>query len=451
MASFDFTGTVEVSITYTKGAIQSARVRPLSYGMTPLVKGNTIVFSLQQPRNLSVEVNGDIFHNLQLFANSIETTRLDPNDPNVIYYGPGVHRVGRVSIPSGKTVYLAGGSLVEGALLVSNAENIRILGRGILSQPGGPVPSSTARPSQARPRGAVPPVGGRGSSRRDAVLIEFSKNVEVDGIIIVPTSYAVLVGQSQNVTIRNIKSFSAGGNNDGIDVFSSSDVVIDGVFMRNSDDNIAIYGHRWNYYGDIRHVTVRNSTLWADVAHPILVGTHGDSDHPDTLEDIKFLNIDILDQREPQLDYQGCMSLNAGDGNHIRNVRFENIRVEDFREGQLFNLRIFFNKKYNTSPGKGIEDVLFKDVTYNGTRANPSIVAGYDDSRVVRNIVFENLKINGRVISDDMPGKPGYYKTGDMAGIFVGDHVEGIVFRVATAIHAGTKGDSASVEDRTPE
>jgi len=206
--------------------------------------------------------------------------------------------------------------------------------------------------------------------------------------------------------------------------------------MRNSDDNIAIYGHRWNYYGDVRHVTVENSTLWADVAHPILVGTHGDTANPDTLEDIEFRNLDILDQREPQLDYQGCMSLNAGDGNLIRNVRFEDIRVEDFRQGQLLNLRVFFNRKYNTSPGRGIENVLFKNVTYNGTHANPSIVEGFDDSREIKNVVFENLRINGRLIADDMPGKPGYFKTGDMARIFVGEHVEGIVFRVTDAATA---------------
>ena len=428
MTSFDFSGVVDVSITYNKGSIESARVRPLSYGITPVVTKNTITFSLSQPRNLSVEVNGDIFHNLQLFANPIEATRPVPTDPNVIYYGPGLHLVGRVNVPSGKTVYLAAGALVEGSLLVSKAENVRILGRGILHQPIG----SRLNSVRSQPPGAqniTSPQGER-SSRRDALLIEFSKDVEIDGIIVVPTSYTVLVGQSQGVTIRNIKSFSAGGNNDGIDVFSSSDVAIDGVFMRNSDDTIAIYGHRWGYYGDTKHVIVRNSTLWADVAHPILVGTHGDSGSPETLEDLKFLNIDILDQREPQLDYQGCMSLNAGDGNLIRNVLFDNVRVEDFREGQLVNLRVFYNKKYNTSPGRGIEGVLFKDITYNGTRANPSMIAGFDDMREIKNVIFENLKINGRLISDDMPGKPGYYKTADMADIFIGEHVEGVQFRV---------------------
>ena len=441
IASFDFSGTVDVSITFNKGNIEAARVRPLSFSITPTVKANTITFSLSQPRNISVEVNGDIFHNLQLFANPIEVTRPDPNDPNVIFYGPGVHQIGRTTVASGKTIYLAGGALVEGSFLINHAENVRILGRGILYQLN--VAPGTGRSDQPRPQGATLPQGitppqaatpqqAMRSARRDAILIEYSKNVEVDGIIEVPNTYTVLVGQSQNVTIRNIKSFSAGGNNDGIDVFTSSDVMVDGVFMRNSDDNIAIYGHRWNYYGDTKNITIQNSTLWADVAHPILVGTHGDTDHPDTLEDLKFINLDILDQREPQLDYQGCMSLNAGDSNLIRNVQFENIRVEDFREGQLANLRVFFNKKYNTSPGRGIENVLFKDITYSGTHANPSIIAGYDDSREIKNVVFENLKINGRTISDDMPGKPGYFKTGDMADIFVGEHVDGIVFR-ATA------------------
>jgi hypothetical protein len=453
-ASFDFSGSVDVSVTYNKGNIESARIRPLSYAITPSVKANTITFSLPQPRNISVEVNGDVFQNLQLFANPVEATKPDPNDPNVIYYGPGAHQVGRVTVPSGTTVYLAGDALVEGQLLVNHAENVHILGRGILHQldmaPG------AGRPSQPRPQGATPQQGvtpqqaaappqpattpqqAMRSNRRDAILIEYSKNVEVDGIIEVPTSYTVLIGQSQNIAIRNIKSISAGGNNDGIDVFTSSNVLVDGVFMRNSDDNIAIYGHRWNYYGDTKNVTVQNSTLWADVAHPILVGTHGDTDHPDTLEDMKFLNLDILDQREPQIGYQGCMSLNAGDSNLIRNIRFEDIRVEDIRMGQLVNLRVFFNKQYNTSPGRGIEDVLFKNVSYNGTHANPSIIAGYDDSRAIKNVVFENLKINGRVISDDMPGKPGFFKTGDMAGIFVGEHVDGVVYRTTTPATPGS-------------
>ena len=41
---------------------------------------------------------------------------------------------------------------------------------------------------------------------------------------------------------------------------------------------------------------------------------------------------------------------------------------------------------------------------------------------------FENLRINGQLITDDMPGKPAWYNTGDMAGRSVGPHVEDVTF-----------------------
>jgi hypothetical protein len=103
--------------------------------------------------------------------------------------------------------------------------------------------------------------------------------------------------------------------------------------------------------------------------------------------------------------------------------------VENFRQGQLVNLRVFYNKKYCTAPGRGIENVLFKDITYNGKIAEISIISGYDENRQVKNVVFQNLVINGTVISDDMPGKPKWYKTSDMARFFVGEHVGDVVFK----------------------
>jgi|ERR1035437_3287614 hypothetical protein len=126
------------------------------------------------------------------------------------------------------------------------------------------------------------------------------------------------------------------------------------------------------------------------------------------------------------------MSLNAGDNNLIRNVTYENIQVEDFRQGQLVNLRVFYNTKYCTSPGRGIENVLFKDIVYNGINAEQSIITGYDDSRKIKNVVFENLIVNGKLITDDMPEKPKWFKTFDMARFFVGDHVDGLTFRKST-------------------
>ena len=80
MATFGFEGKVEVSVTYNKGEIRKACVRPASRGIETVVEGNTLTFTLDKPGNFSVEVNGDIFNNLHLFANPIETDVPDKKD-----------------------------------------------------------------------------------------------------------------------------------------------------------------------------------------------------------------------------------------------------------------------------------------------------------------------------------------------------------------------------------
>lgn len=422
---FDTSGEVELSVAYNGGSIKDVKIRPLSLSIKPKIKGNKISFILKRNQYISVEVNGDIYHNLQVFSNSIESFKPSVSDTNVLYYGPGVHRAGNVNLSSGKTVFIDGGAVVIGSFRISHQQNIRILGHGILTQLSELISGDT---EVLKSDDVVTSTAAVNGSRNDMLTVEYSENVEINGPIVLPHKYSVLVGQSKNVSIRNLKSFSYEGWGDGLDVFCSTDILIDHVFMRNSDDCIAIYGHRWNYYGDVKNVTVKNSSLWPDIAHPILIGTHGDSANPNVLSDMKFLNIDILNQRENQIDYQGCLALNAGDSNRIRDIRFEDIRIEDVLKGQLVNLRVMFNHKYNTSAGKGIENIYFKNVSYNGRKPNLSVIAGYDESHAIKNVVFENLRINGELVTDHMPGKPAWYKTGDMANFYIGEHAETIKF-----------------------
>ncbi len=397
MATFDFSEKVEIEVTYNKGKIDSARVRPLSYDIPFTIEGNTLQFSLEKPANLSVEVNGDIFHNLHLFANPLDTFKVDKKNPDLIYFGPGIHHVegGEFRIPSGKTVYVAGGAVMMGRMLIENVHDVKLLGRGIIDP-----------------------------SVKMGIRIANSRNVYVEGLMATQCA----TGGSDSVTIRNVKVISYFGWGDGMNVFSSRNVLFDRVFCRTSDDCTTVYGTRLGFEGPSSNITMQNSTLWADVAHPIFIGIHGNVDKPEILENLNYVNIDILDHKEKQLNYQGCLAINAGDENLIRNVRFEDIRIENFRQGQLVNLRIFFNEKYCKAPGRGIENVVFKNVSYTGNRAEISVIEGYDAQRKVRNIRFENLRINGQIISDDMPGKPKWYHTGDMARIYVGPHVEGVSF-----------------------
>ncbi|MEH6305665.1 glycosyl hydrolase family 28 protein [Olivibacter sp. CPCC 100613] len=397
MAYFDFEGEVEVSVTFNKGVINQAKIRPLSYAIRSNMKGNTLIFRLDRPRNLSVEINGDIFHNLLLFANPIVKNIPNRNDPNVIFFDAGIHEIGKEGfrVPSNKTVYIDGGAILRGQIRIEDVENVRVIGRGMVEH-----------------------------TVKMGIHIAKAKNVYVEGIFTTQCA----TGGSDNVTIRNVKSVSYYGWGDGMNVFASNNVLFDGVFCRNSDDCTTVYATRKGFEGGSKNVRMENSTLWADVAHPIFIGIHGNAEKPDVIEDIFYKNIDILDHQETQLDYQGCLAINAGDNNLIRNIYFENIRVEDFRQGQLVNLRIFFNEKYCKAPGLGIENIVFKDLSYNGENSEISVIAGYNEERKIKNVVFKNLRINGKVITDDMPNKPKWYKTGDMARIFVGEHVEGVAF-----------------------
>lgn len=186
-------------MTYNKGEIHKAEVRPQSYNIKPEVTGNALTFILDRPRNLSVEVNDDIFHNLHLFANPVDSFVLDKKDKDLIYFGPGIHRFenGEFKIPSRKTVYVAGGAVIMGRMLIEDVEHVRLLGRGIID-----------------------------CSVKMGIRISRSRNVLVEGLFTTQCA----TGGSDNVTIRNVKSISYYGWGDGMNVFASNNVLFDRVF-----------------------------------------------------------------------------------------------------------------------------------------------------------------------------------------------------------------------------
>jgi hypothetical protein len=383
MVYFDMKGPVEVMVRKNNDKVNNVRIRPELYGT---LKENTITFTLAEPRKLSIEFNGDTRHNLHLFARAVEHVEIDSN---VVYFGPGLHLPEDTvrksfQIPSGKTVYIHGSAVLRGMLECDSVRNVRVIGRGIIDQ------------------------------AREGVMITNSENVEVNGInFINPRHYTIYGGASQHIQIKNITSFSSQGWSDGIDLMSCSDVKINDIFMRNSDDCIAIYGHRWKFFGNARNYEVSNAMLWADVAHPINIGIHGNTD---TLENMVFRNIHILEHDEDDPNYQGCMAITCGDDNLVRNIRFENIHVDDFEEGQLLNVRVVYNTKYNTAPGRNVRDISFRNIDYKGS--NSSVIDGLDKEHRVEGVSFENIRVNGKRIT----------RPSDI-NLHVGPFASGVVFK----------------------
>lgn len=405
-ALFDFTGDVFVRVVTKHRKFRSARIRPDYRGVIANVQNDsTVQFLLFQPENVSVEFDGSITDNLLLFTSRPPVSRQEAEvqarreGRQFIAYPPGLYEADTIRIPSRTTLYLSGGAYFTGTFAIDDAEQVSILGRGI----------------------ARPPRGYEGCH------VYRSRDVLIDGLVV----NTCPVGGSDGVTLRDVRCISHPAWGDGLNVFASSHVLYDRIFCRTSDDCTTAYATRKGFCGNVRHVRMRNSTLWADVAHPIFIGLHGAASGPhpertDTIEQLVYENIDILCQSEPQVDYQGCLAINCGDNNLVRDVLFDNIRIEQIHQGSLFHVKVGWNRKYCSAPGRGVEDVTFRHIRYYGEQPYISIINGYDEQRKVKNVTFKDLRINGRPIHEDMPGKPRWYSPADYIPAFVGNHTVGV-------------------------
>ena len=403
-AFFDFTGDVFVKVICKNKKYKNARVRPDYRGTIANVQNDsTVQLLLFQPENVSVEFDGNITDNLLLFTSKPTKTKAEAEREakkqgrKFVYYAPGFYPEDTIHVASNSTIYLEGGSYFTGTFAIEDAENVSILGRGI------------ARPERGY----------------EGCHVYRSKNVLIDGLIL----NTCPIGESQNVTLHDVRSISHPQWGDGLNVFGGcSNILFDRVFCRNSDDCTTAYATRKGFSGSVRNVRMTNSTLWADVAHPIFIGLHGNPEVGDSIVNLRYDNIDILCQNEKQVEYQGCLAINCGDNNYVKDVVFDNIRIEQINQGSLLQVRVGWNSKYCTAPGKGVENVLFRNIRYYGETPNVSIINGYDAQHKVKNVSFETLKINGQTIYDEMPGKPKWHATADYVPMFVGSHVENLKF-----------------------
>ena len=123
---------------------------------------------------LSVEFDGDRLHNLHLFANPVETETYTESNDSVLYFGPGVHRLEYVDIFEPQTLYHLSLLAAGVAVTADGAENVRIIGRGILDHP----------------------IRG--------IEITDSRNVLVDGITVVNPDHYTVFGGGQDETIPHL-------------------------------------------------------------------------------------------------------------------------------------------------------------------------------------------------------------------------------------------------------
>jgi len=393
-ASFDADvgQSVEVCIVPLFETVQDVQVSPLSRGTAATHAPEEIRFTMQVPNQLSVEINGLIDRTMMIFANPPETNAPNPNDRNVIYFGPGVHIVddpdNRIRLRSGQTLYLAGGAVVTGIVLAEDADDIKILGRGILHA------GNVAGRWPDYWRGIVDwPADA--PQRHSQVALKNCKRIEIGGVSLIDTpEWTLAIDHCEDIVIKNIKIIGYQINSDGIDLCGCKNVTVRDCFIRSSDDTIAV---KCLYDPTGENVTtsdieVTGCTLWADRASAIEIGHEACAAE---IAYMRFADIDILHQREESYGYH-AIDITNSDFADIHDILYEDIRIE--RCNRLFGLRVREGAFGSSGYSKGrIHNITLRNIRCDGNSA--IFLMGRDDEHTVCGIRLENIYVKGQLLT----------------------------------------------------
>jgi polygalacturonase len=244
------------------------------------------------------------------------------------------------------------------------------------------------------------------------IYMKNAMNANISGIILRdPHMWTVVPTNSDSSVIDNLKLIGLWRyNSDGIDVVNSTNVTIKNTFIRAFDDNIAIKGLKSAYdaqHNIIKNIVVDNCVLWNDWGRPIELGLETVAD---TIKDITFRNCFVPHFTWIAIDIQN------GDRGYVKDVRFENISIEDpildsitigttpmnKRElGKTIELIIKGFDWWTTDTVRGnIQNIYFSNIRYNS--ANPTFInlVGYDSTHLVNNIFIKDYFINGSKVTN---------------------------------------------------
>ncbi len=384
-ANFDTSGEVEVRIK-ARCSLDKLVIRPEGKGVKQRREGaNTVVLTLPGPRKLSLEPDGKRGP-LLLFANPVEESTPKAGDPGVVYYGPGVHKAGRIALGSNQTLYLAGGAVVKGGI-EAFGENIRIRGRGILDSSDyewrkGPTPF---------------------------VVSLCGTNLEVSGITIRGASHWTIVPRnSSNVVVRGVKLCNARvQNDDGINPCNSRHVLITDCFIRTDDDCVAMKGLDNSLANNnVEDVTVENCVLWCDRARIFLLGHESRAPY---MRSITLRNLDIIHFTMTAFLFE------PGEEMRLENVTVEDVRIHGEGQGELVRLRPVVNQYMDKKVPGHVQNVRFSRLGVSGQPGPYRIqLEGADADHQVKDVVLDQITRTGENLRPDAQ----YFE--------VGKHVQGV-------------------------
>lgn len=387
-AMFDLAnGPVELELTADEDGYwnDGVKIHPLSRGIEPVIDGRSLRFTIEGACQLSIErsfVTGEDSHAevMYVYANPPEQGAPDPDDPDVLYFGPGVHRLeDNIELQSGQTLYLAGGAIVwADGVRATDAENIAVRGRGSLN-------ALVSRKWDT----AVAMKGCRDILFEGIAMFVYSEQPEY--------GLQHVLRECDRILFRHYKTVGSNINTDGIHLNGCSDLVVQDCFLRGHDDLIAVYGEwqtgRRNYCDNI---LVERCVFWAEGQSGIVrIGWPGYWYH-NGCRGFTLRDCDVLHTGLHQTPEAALLDMRSNNGRcfEFHDILFENVRIEeidtflnialqDTRDGRLTNVR-FKNIHLLKRPWRKI---------FRGQSGSAFLGSNETDP-----IIFENITLEGRPV-----------------------------------------------------
>ncbi len=426
-ASFECEGETVLEIT-PKGDFDDFVIRPQSLNFkAEKTADGTIKIIMTKPAYFVVEPFGRQ-NALHIFADPIYKYTTKENE-DVIYFGAGVHDAGTIELKSNQTLFIDEGALVYGSVHAEDAENIRIIGRGILDN----------SKNKEKILFDVNAVGNtmdvRNSVRTHTIKLDYCTNIEIDGITMRDSLvYNIKPSGCKNINIKNIKIIGCWRfNSDGIDMHNCEDVHISDCFIRTFDDSICVKGfdfysaediakatweathHNGKVYDTFKNVLVERCVIWNDWGKCLEIGAETKAEE---MCNIHFKDCDVIHSSI------AVLTCSNGDYAHIHDVIYENINIEyeenvlqpaiqssdsdkyvsqdpDYSPIMLL-VGVYFFEEYSRGVVRRgtVNDITFKNINLYA-RQKPAIeFVGYDAEHKCKNIVIDGLYQNGQKITD---------------------------------------------------
>jgi len=261
-------------------------------------------------------------------------------------------------------------------------------------------------------------------------------DVVIDGVVMRdPDVWCCSLFGCRNVRISQVKLVGLWRYNaDGIDLCNSRDITVRDCFVRAFDDCIVLKGLKGAYSDrPVQNVDVGGCVIWNDWGRALEIGA--ETCAPE-ISHVTFHDCDVIRTVHIAMDIQ------HGDGAAVHDIRFENIRVEiddltppprmqrsrdekyvlDAKSGFCPELLVIIVTRtfYSKDDQRGtVRNVVFKDIAVTGRSSPASRLQGFDADHGIDGVSFENVRINNRPVTNAPSG-----------GLAIGAHVTDIRFRV---------------------